>query len=45
VTDWSGVLHISGTRVFMGGGNEIAGIFMCDREEETARNALALATS
>jgi hypothetical protein len=32
---------ISGTRVFMGGGNEIAGIFMRDRVEEAAKNALA----
>jgi hypothetical protein len=32
---------IHGTRVFMGGGNEIAGIFMRDRVEEAAKNALA----
>lgn len=32
---------IHGTRVFMGGGNEVAGIFMRDRVEEAAKNALA----
>ena len=32
---------IHGTRVFMAGGNEIAGIFMQDRVEEASRNALA----
>jgi hypothetical protein len=32
---------IHGTRVFMGGGNEITGIFMRDRVEEASKNALA----
>jgi len=31
---------INGTRVFMAGGNEIAGMFLRDRVEEAARNAL-----
>lgn len=31
---------IEGTRVFMAGGNEIAGMFMRDRVEEAAKNAL-----
>lgn len=31
---------VHGTRVFMAGGNEVAGIFMPDRVEEAARNAL-----
>ena len=31
---------VHGTRVFMAGGNEIAGIFMQDRVEEAAKNAL-----
>jgi hypothetical protein len=31
---------VNGTRVFMAGGNEIAGIFMQDRVEEAAKNAL-----
>lgn len=31
---------INGTRVFMAGGNEIAGIFMRDRVEDAAKNAL-----
>lgn len=31
---------INGTRVFMAGGNEIAGMFMQDRVEEAAKNAL-----
>jgi hypothetical protein len=31
---------VNGTRVFMAGGNEIAGMFMKDRVEEAARNAL-----
>lgn len=32
---------VNGTRVFMAGGNEIAGMFMLDRVEEAAKNALA----
>jgi hypothetical protein len=31
---------VNGTQVFMAGGNEIAGIFMQDRVEEAAKNAL-----
>ena len=31
---------VNGTRVFMAGGNEVAGIFMQDRVEEAAKNAL-----
>jgi len=31
---------VNGTRVFMAGGNEIAGMFMRDRVEEAAKNAL-----
>ena len=31
---------VNGTRVFMAGGNEVAGIFMQDRVAEAARNAL-----
>jgi hypothetical protein len=31
---------VHGARVFMAGGNEIAGVFMKDRVEEAARNAL-----
>lgn len=31
---------INGTRVFMAGGNEVAGMFMQDRVEEAAKNAL-----
>jgi len=31
---------VNGTRVFMAGGNEIAGMFMLDRIEEAAKNAL-----
>ena len=31
---------VNGTRVFMAGGNEIAGMFMKDRVEEAAKNAL-----
>ncbi len=31
---------INGTRVFMSGGNEIAGMFLRDRVEEAAKNAL-----
>lgn len=31
---------VHGTRVFMAGGNEIAGMFMQDRVEEAARNSL-----
>src|SRR5207247_2106821 len=32
---------VNGTRVFMAGGNEIAGMFMRDRVEEASKNALA----
>lgn len=31
---------VNGTRVFMAGGNEVAGMFLRDRVEEAARNAL-----
>ncbi len=31
---------VNGTRVFMAGGNEVAGMFMQDRVEEAAKNAL-----